>query len=153
MTDRAVNCLKQDDLRLFFKGGCHVFAVALQRFQPLCQLRRVIFREMGAYHVYACSGEWLIDVGGLKRQSDYFRWLEARAAEQGWNPLVSSEPASEAELFREAKFQEPQGIVNDWGLFTDPEFISQAMTRAKALVEESDRYRAALMYGRQVSNL
>ncbi|HEV2806284.1 MAG TPA: hypothetical protein VGW57_15280 [Chthoniobacterales bacterium] len=147
MTDRAIACLKQDDLRLFYKGACHVFAVALQRYQPAerYQLRRVVFREMGAYHVYARSGDWLIDVGGLRRESDYVRWLEARAIEYGWNSAVSSEFVLESDLLRAARFQEPQGLVNERGLFTDPEFVSQAMARAKTLAEDSDRYRAILM--------
>jgi hypothetical protein len=85
MTDAALECLKQDDLRMFYKGACHVFAVALQRYRSLEQyeLCRVLCRGLGAYHVYARTGDWLVDVGGLKREADYFHWLQRRANEHG----------------------------------------------------------------------
>jgi hypothetical protein len=101
--------------------------------------------EKGAYHVYARSGVWLIDVGGIKRESDYFQWLERRAIGHGWTSAIKSEVVSETELLRQAKIEEARGIVNEWGLYTDPGFVSQAIDRARTLVEESDRYRADLM--------
>lgn len=147
MTDAALACLNQDNLRLFYKGACHVFAVALQRFtvSDSYELRRVVCNNFGAYHVYARANGWLVDVGGLKRETDYFHWLRGRAIEHGWPLDIISEAVSETELLRQAQIQDPRGIVNEWGLFTDPEFVSKAMGRAQILVEESDRYRAGLM--------
>jgi hypothetical protein len=147
MTDAALTCLKQDDLRLFSKGACHVFAVALQRYRPdeQYEICRVVCGEMGAYHVYARIGDWIVDVGGLKRESDYLRWLASRTVEQDWPSRPSPEITSEADLLCQARVDPRRGVVNEWGLFTDPAFVSQAMSRAQALVEESDRYRAALM--------
>lgn len=147
MTDAALECLKQDDLRLFYKGACHVFAVALQRYrsEQRYELCRVVCRGLGAYHVYARTGEWLLDVGGLKRERDYFDWLNRRALDHGWAPPITAEITSDEELLRRARVDQQRGLVNEWGLFTDPDFVSQAMTRARTLVEESDRYRADLM--------
>jgi hypothetical protein len=147
MTEAALDCLKQDDLRMFSRGGCHVFAVALQRYrsEEQYELCRVVCRGLRAYHVYARTGGWLVDVGGLKRESDYFHWLGRRAIEREWTSEIKSEIASETDLLRQARVDERHGIVNVWGLFTDPDFVSQAMRRARTLVEESDRYRAILM--------
>jgi hypothetical protein len=147
MTDAALECLKQDDLRMFYKGACHVFAVALQRYRSLEQyeLCRVLCRGLGAYHVYARTGDWLVDVGGLKREADYFHWLQRRANEHEWTSAIRYEAVSETELLRQARIDEARGTVNEWGLFTDPDFVSQAMARAQKLVEESDRYSAILM--------
>lgn len=147
MTDDALKCLKQDDLRMFYKGACHVFAVALQRYrsQDQYELCRVVCNGMGAYHVYARSGGWLVDVGGLRREVDYFQWLKRRASEHEWSGPIGSEVTSETELLRRFKKEERRGFINEWGLFTDSDFVSQAMARARTLVEESDRYRADLM--------
>jgi hypothetical protein len=147
MTHAALECLKQDDLRMFYKGACHVFAIALQRYrsEEQYELCRIVCRGLGAYHVYARSRDWLVDVGGLKREADYFHWLEHRATEREWTSAISSEVVSETELLRRARIEQPHGIVNEWGLFTDPDFVSQALSRAQILVEDSDRYRASLM--------
>ena len=132
---------------MFYRGACHVFAVALQRYNSAEQyeLCRVVCRGLGAYHVYARTGDWLVDVGGLKREADYFHWLQRRAMERGWSSEIRSEVVSETELLRQARSEELRGVVNEWGLFTDPDFVSRAMARAKILIEESDRYRALLM--------
>jgi len=58
-------------------------------------------------------------------------------------PEVS--PTSKDELFQVARVESRRGSVNQWGSFADPLFISQAMERAKALILESDRYRATLL--------
>jgi hypothetical protein len=58
---------------------------------------------------------------------------------------IRSEAVSETELLQQARIDEARGTVNEWGLFTDPDFVSQAMARAQKLVEESDRYSAILM--------
>lgn len=147
MTNAALECLKQDDLRLFYKGACHIFAVALQRYRSEQQYEvcRVVCRGLGAYHIYARTGGWLVDVGGLKRECDYFSWLNCRAIEHEWGSPIMSEITSEEELLRQTRVDDQHGAVNEWGLFTDPDFVSQAMGRAQMLVEESDRYRADLM--------
>lgn len=148
MTEAAQKCLRQDDLRLFSRGACHVFAVALLRCRPEehYEISRVECGGFGAYHVYARSGEWIVDVGGVKRESDYLRWLANRTVEEDWPSLPSPKITSESELLCQASVDDRKGIVNAWGLFTDPAFVSQAVSRAEALVKESNRYRATLMH-------
>jgi hypothetical protein len=114
MTGAAIDCLNQDDLRMFCRGACHVFAVALQRYKPQEQykLRRVVFRGYSAYHVYARSGDWLVDVGGVRREADYFKWLKRRAIENEWDPAIRSEEVSETELLRQATIDTRLGVVS-----------------------------------------
>jgi hypothetical protein len=147
MTEYASQCLDQDDARMFYKGACHIFAVALKRYRRSEQyeLCRVVCNGLGAYHVYARSHDWLVDVGGLKRETDYLHWLRRRALENEWNSPITFEPVSEADLLQQTRTDELRGFVNEWGLFTDPDFVLRAMERAKILVEDSDRYRASLM--------
>ena len=132
---------------MFYKGACHVFAVALLRWRPdeCYTLYRVVCRSLGAYHVYAKTGEWMVDVGGLKREADYIFWLSKRMQEQEEYAHVSVTAVTEDALFQRARLDPVNGPVNEWGLFTDPSFLAEAMDRAKVLVLESDRYRASLM--------
>jgi hypothetical protein len=147
LTEAAVACLDQDNLRLFFKGACHVFAVALQQYraEENYTLHRVVCGDFGAYHVYAKSGDVIVDVGGLKREHDYLRWLANRMTEMERDSRPEVLPTSKDKLFQVARVDSRRGRVNEWGLFADPLFISQAMERAETLVLESDRYRATLL--------
>src|SRR6266480_7131344 len=119
MTEDAIACLVQDDLRLFFKGACHVFAVTLQecRREENYSLYRVRCGDKETYHVYARSGDVIVDVGGLKREQDYLRWLTNR---MGRDTRVQVVPTSKDELFQVEHIDSWRGSVNKWGLFADP---------------------------------
>ena len=81
----------------------------------------------------------------MRREADYLHWLKRRAIENEWDPAIRCEEVSETELLRQATNDTRLGVVNEWGSFTDPEFVSKAMLRAESLVKDSDRYRATLM--------
>jgi hypothetical protein len=144
----ARECLEQGDIRLFFKGGCHVFAVALQ--ESLAgeryELIRVACGEITAYHIYARSRQLMVDVGGFRSESDYRAWLLARKSDWGPAPPISTHPTTKECLFRADREDRENGWVNEWGLFSDPEFIEEAMNRAQRLITESDRYQASLVF-------
>lgn len=107
------------DEHLFLYGGCHVFALALQKqfHYPL-----VLVRENGTQnvpHVFCRSGEFAVDVIGFTLEKQI---LEAKQ----WNVHpFSAIPVTPSELEKYYAYTFPCP-----GLYADDSFISQAGRQA-----------------------
>src|SRR4051812_15142051 len=57
---------------LFTKGGCHIFALVLQRLlrDQKYALRRFDVGDMKGYHVYAYRAGFMVDARGIRREDD-----------------------------------------------------------------------------------
>jgi hypothetical protein len=149
-------CLRQDDIRLFHKGACHVFAAVLKHalLDEDYSLKRVVlmkaFGPKDAYHVFAAADDFVVDASGIKRASDYVAWLTARHVEKNFGttdiPLVKLLETSEEELFAHHHDDPHHGSVNQWDLFSGEEFVAVARARAEVLIEHwPEKYRVSIL--------
>lgn len=120
MNERYEQLLQGSDECLFLKGGCHVFALALQKqfHYPL-----ILVRESGKQnvpHVYCRWGEFMVDVIGFSIEKDI---LEAKK----WNcHPFSIETIAPSDLGKYYAHTAPCP-----GLYADGLFLSQARLRAE----------------------
>ena len=158
MTDSEEQCLAFDDLKFFNRGACHLFAVALQDSQPLEKYDLVRLSCLGinelfpGYHVGVRSGDFLVDVGGIRRLQDYLDWLRTKRTGTDFGrpdiPVVSTHAITRDEVLKVVREDKFLGPVNQWDLFARPEFVERALVRANAVIEFSpEKYRASLVKG------
>ena len=149
-------CLGQDDVRLFHKGACHVFAAALADAVPGegYTLKRVVLRKefdtKEAYHVFAAADGFLVDASGIKRAEDFVAWLTARHREKSFDcivvPTVELHDVTSEELLAHHDDHPHLGSVNRWSLFVGPAFVAAARARATALIEHwPERYQVSVL--------
>ena len=149
-------CLRYDDIRLFHKGACHVFADALKTQFPEegYTLKRVLvcdgFDSQQAYHVFASKGEFIVDASGIKREEDYVAWVTACKQTVHFGdpcvPKIRLHEVNDAELFEHHHNDEYNGTVNRWGLFSGVDFVVIARQRANALIEHwPKKYRVSVL--------
>ncbi|HUA68557.1 MAG TPA: hypothetical protein VMA13_08410 [Candidatus Saccharimonadales bacterium] len=158
MNAAETECLNQDDIRLFHKGACHIFASALKQAFP-CEsysLKRVVllreFDSKEAYHVLAERDDFVVDASGIKRTSDYVAWLKAWHVEKSFGstipPEVKLHETSEVDLFTHYHDDPHLGSVNQWGLFSDGAFVTAARVRAQTLIKHwPEKYQVSILQG------
>jgi len=160
MTALETDCLKQDDVRLFHKGACHIFAATLKaKFaNEAYVLKRVLLKRefdmQGAHHVFAAKGEFVVDASGIKRAADYIAWATARYRETHFGtvviPLVEMHDTSEEELLNHHHDDPHLGAVNCWSLFSGAEFSAAARNRAEALIQHwPEKYQVSVLQAGQ----
>jgi hypothetical protein len=138
---------ERDSTRLFNSGGCHIFAVTLQvalpgeKYELVRVSRSAPGTEKGAHHVYARSGRLIVDIGGIKAEDDYLAWLRAAYTE-----VIGLHHTDRGELYEITSEDPDLGPSNRWGLCVDAGFIGSATERALALISESRRYSASLVF-------
>lgn len=129
MDSKYKQLLTKDDLSLFFNGGCHVFALALQdRFgYSLVLLRNSKHKPpQGVVHVYCRVGEFAIDAKGFVLESELLGEYGCLPCDQDFSPAIVSK--TELEDFFVQLF--PGG-----GLYADLEFMEMAGNRAKERIQ------------------
>lgn len=135
-------CLSQDDLRLFHKGACHIFAVALTTEFP-CEgysIKHVVIKRkfdiVEAYHVLAALDQFLVDASGIRRADDYIAWLTARHFDESseFVPSIELRDVATEELTAHFRDDPRLGSVNRWSLFVGTEFVEEARKRAVKLI-------------------
>jgi hypothetical protein len=125
--------LKEDDVTLFLRGACHVFALALRsRFgYPLVILLNLSTKPPnGVSHVYCrYDKSEIVDVIGITPESNLSK------AEGVESPKYRSVEISGLQL-------EPYFTVDPGGgLYADPEFLKAAEIRAKRRITQfEDNY-------------
>jgi hypothetical protein len=129
MDERYKKLLKGSDECLFLNGGCHVFALALQKqfHYPL-----VLVRENGKQnvpHVFCRSGEFAVDVMGFTIEKDIF------SAKMWIQPFFSAEIIAPSDLEKYYVYTVPCP-----GLYADDLFMSQAGLRAEKRITDYIKY-------------
>jgi hypothetical protein len=129
MDERFKKLLEGSDECLFLNGGCHVFALALQKqfHYPL-----VLVRENGTQnvpHVFCRSGEFAVDGMGFTIEKDVF------SAKEWIQPLFSAEIITPSELEKHYVYTAPCP-----GLYADDSFMSQARRQAKKRITDYIRF-------------
>jgi len=149
-------CIVQDDMRLFHKGACHVFAAALADAVPGegYMLKRVVLKKefdtKEAYHVFAATEGFLVDASGIKRADDFIPWLTARHTEKSFDctvvPTVELCDVTSEELLAHHHEHAHLGSVNRWNLFAGEEFVAVARARATALIKHwPEKYQVSVL--------
>jgi hypothetical protein len=156
MNAAETECLSQDDIRLFHKGACHIFAVTLKASfsDEGYTLKRVVLEKDSdtkeAYHVFASRPGFIVDACGIKREDDYLAWLTGRHREKSFGslvtPVVTMRDTSEAELLAHHREDTDRGSVNRWCLFSGQDFVAVARGRATALIQHwPEKYRVSVL--------
>ena len=135
MNERYQNLLRDSDEFLFLNGGCHVFALALEKqfHYPL-----VLIRENGKQnvpHVFCRSGEFAVDVMGFTIEQDI---LKAKK----WLP----HDQFSAEIIKPSELKKYYVYTCRPGLYADDLFMSEAGLRAEKRIADYIRFYDCLLY-------
>jgi len=134
--------LLSDDKELFSKGACHIFADELyKRLAPhgftlrrLADTNRATV-EFEALHVYVGKGSTMVDVDGIRNQTDFIQEMEEFRNNKPV-PAFKVFQCLREELFtpiaRESDAEE--GIGNRWNHIIEEDFIAECRKRAHDLI-------------------
>lgn len=147
-----------DGKTLFNKGGCHVFADELYArlvthgftLRRLADANRTSV-QFEALHIYVAKGDTIIDVEGIRRETDLIREMEEYRLQHGGPvPDYQAFECSHEELFKpfERDSDSERGIHNRWDYILDEEFVAECRKRASRLISQfPERYDPAFQTG------
>lgn len=152
--DKPTNLLKEDDEKLFSAGACHIFARELIDLFPdlnyeLCCMEAEqwnhspssgaqLFSNKKLVHVYAKSGDQLIDIYGVRPLEKYLEGY--RTTNRGGSGLCTyshetyTRNCSLEELFTHSLHEEETGPMNKDRLYLDEDFVAEATARARKII-------------------
>jgi hypothetical protein len=149
--------LKKNDQELFSAGACHIFARELiDHFKEMdydfCCMEseqwvhhinsgEKKFSPRRLVHVYARSGNLMIDIRGVRTEQEYLEeFISKNLANSGPNTYfckVYTRACDLEELFKPKIFDPEKGWMNKDRLYLDDAFVSEAKDRATKVIQSN----------------